>query len=82
MQDDRPGLAGTALRRPTCPKCGGSVDRIPRRWLDRLTSLLLPSRRYRCWSATCRWEGKLRNSRHTLPAQNGERRYDRRIDPP
>ena len=82
MRDDRPGLPGTAAHRPTCPQCGGSVDRIPRRWLDRLTSLFLPSRRYRCWSATCRWEGNLRNTRHTLPAQNGERRYDRRIDPP
>jgi len=43
-----------------CPECQGPAERIPRRWIDRLTSLILPRHRYRCRSWVCRWEGNLR----------------------
>lgn len=43
-----------------CPRCGGSVERIRRRWTDRLISLVLPVRRYRCHALMCGWKGRLR----------------------
>ena len=45
-------LSGT-----TCPVCGGDLRRSRRDWLDRLTSLLLPVRPYRCRNKECRWQG-------------------------
>ena len=67
-------------RRPACPKCGSSVERVSRRWIDRLMSRLVPSRRYRCRSIVCKWEGNLRDALYDLPPVDAERRYDRRID--
>jgi len=44
-----------------CPQCNGPVDRVRRRFIDRLVSLIMPVYRYRCrvkgWS--CDWEGNL-----------------------
>jgi predicted RNA-binding Zn-ribbon protein involved in translation (DUF1610 family) len=45
-----------------CPKCGGLVYRIPRRFIDRCFSLFVDVRRYRCL-ADCGWEGNLSLSR-------------------
>ena len=70
----------SAGRRPACPKCGSGVERISRRWIDRLMSRLVPSRRYRCRSISCKWEGNLRDALYDLPPVDAERRYDRRID--
>jgi hypothetical protein len=44
---------------PTCPRCGGSVTRVPRHLTDRLRSLVSPVRRYRCRSLVCQWSGTL-----------------------
>jgi hypothetical protein len=41
----------------SCPRCGGSIHRVHRRMPDRLLSLFLPSRRYRCGNSECRWQG-------------------------
>jgi hypothetical protein len=35
------------------------VNRVPRRVIDRLLSLVYPVRRYRCRSFICHWEGNL-----------------------
>lgn len=44
-----------------CPYCNSPVDRVRRRFIDRLVSLITPVRRYRCrghgWD--CTWEGRL-----------------------
>ena len=44
----------TALR---CPRCGGGVHRVHRRRGDRIVSLFVPVRRYRCSNKECRWCG-------------------------
>lgn len=45
-----------------CPQCNSSVERVPRRPIDRFASLFTPVHRYRCrlngWG--CDWEGNLR----------------------
>jgi hypothetical protein len=48
----RPSL--TTLR---CPRCGGSLHRVHRLSRDRLVSLVVPVRRYRCSRRECRWSG-------------------------
>ena len=44
----------TALR---CPRCTGGVHRVHRRRGDRVVSLFIPVRRYRCSNKECRWCG-------------------------
>jgi hypothetical protein len=44
---------------PVCPQCKSSVNRVPRRFIDRLLSLFLPVHRYHCRSFICHWEGNL-----------------------
>jgi len=46
-----------------CPDCGGDVDRIPRRFIDRISSAIVYSQRYRCRGFSCRWEGNLREDK-------------------
>ena len=55
-----PGPAAQRLSPPACPRCDGSTDRIPRRTLDFMISVVVPVRRYRCLSIGCNWEGSLR----------------------
>ncbi len=45
----------------SCPECHGPLDRIPRRFIDRVSSLFTPTQRYRCRGFSCRWEGNLRD---------------------
>jgi hypothetical protein len=45
-----------------CPKCGGALIRVHRRPLDRLQSVVLPVRRFRCDAFHCRYEGNLRRT--------------------
>jgi len=40
-----------------CPKCDGGIHRAHRRRVDRLVSLFVPVRRYRCSNNQCRWCG-------------------------
>jgi hypothetical protein len=40
-----------------CPRCGGEVHRIHRRWYDRLLDLYVPVRRYQCKDPECCWRG-------------------------
>lgn len=40
-----------------CPRCGGDLYRIHRRWSDRLLNVLIPVRRYRCKDQACGWHG-------------------------
>jgi hypothetical protein len=47
------------------------VDRIRRHWLDRLLSVFMPLRRYRCQSMACHWEGTLRDRRRSVPPNGG-----------
>lgn len=55
-----------AYRDPLCPRCNGRVTRIPRRSVDVLISAFTRTRRYRCRSPACGWEGNLRPTRHPL----------------
>jgi len=52
-------LRSPRYRSKTCPRCGGSLQRIRRRSLDRFLSqnLLPDARRYRCANPDCRWSG-------------------------
>ena len=43
-----------------CPDCGDIVSRIPRRPFDRILSVFVSLRRYRCPNVLCVWEGNLR----------------------
>jgi hypothetical protein len=45
---------------PVCPECQSSLNRVPRRFIDRLLSLVYPVHRYHCRSFMCNWEGNLR----------------------
>ncbi len=82
VSGDRAGKAGHSASRPICPQCGSAVDRVPRRWMDRLVSLFTPTRRYRCRSLLCRWEGRVRSKGFSLSSRDSAKRYDRRIDAP
>ena len=43
----------------SCPQCGDTVLRVPRRVVDRLYSLFHPVYRYQCTSLECGWQGNL-----------------------
>jgi hypothetical protein len=48
-----------------CPRCGGDLARIHRRWRDRAANLFVPVRRYQCKDRECRWRGlRVRTSRY------------------
>ena len=44
-----------------CPDCGDIVSRISRRPFDRMLSMFVSLRRYRCPNVLCLWEGNLRD---------------------
>ena len=46
-----------SLAQLKCPRCDGSLYRIHRTGIDRLISLYVPVRRYRCRADGCRWSG-------------------------
>jgi hypothetical protein len=49
-------------RKAVCPRCAGSVERVRRRLIDRIVSVFVPVRRYRCRNDACSWEGNLRSA--------------------
>jgi predicted RNA-binding Zn-ribbon protein involved in translation (DUF1610 family) len=51
----------------TCPRCGQPVRRTHRLFLDRVASLAVPLRRFKC--RNCGWTG-LRISSHSLWVQH------------
>ena len=50
-------LSSPSLAEIQCPRCAGELRLVHRRWLDRLASLFVPLRRYRCRNRECRWSG-------------------------
>ena len=50
----------SAITTPPCPQCKGPTIRVARRQVDRLSTWLVPARRYRCQSFHCQWEGNVR----------------------
>lgn len=58
-----------SAHRHACPRCKGSVYRVPRRFVDLLLSTLMPVHRYRCDEMGCTWEGNLRTTPRSLPDQ-------------
>jgi hypothetical protein len=50
-------LRTVGLKARRCPRCGGELHRIHRRWRDRLVSLYVPVRRFRCSERNCGWSG-------------------------
>lgn len=54
-----------------CPRCGGPLVRIRRRWPDKLLSVLYPVKRYRCDAGSCK--------RVTLVRSQSE--FNRRLRP-
>lgn len=57
-QRSLPGDANTPHLQ--CPLCAGALIRIPRRPIDRFTSLFGEHHRFRCERFNCQWEGNLR----------------------
>ena len=47
-------------RSPVCPECHSSLNRIRRRFIDRVLCFFYPVHRYHCRSFVCNWEGNLR----------------------
>jgi predicted RNA-binding Zn-ribbon protein involved in translation (DUF1610 family) len=50
-------LTNPRLSELRCPRCGGELHRIHRRWRHRVLNLVLPVRRYRCADQSCGWQG-------------------------
>lgn len=46
-----------------CPRCKGPIYRTHRRLVDRVISVIVPVRRYRCFSVRCQWEGNIHQRR-------------------
>ena len=46
---------------PVCPACGSSLNRVPRRFIDRLISIVYPVHSYHCRAFVCNWEGNIRH---------------------
>jgi len=64
---NRPDVTEHATHRVLCrcPKCGGDLLRVRRFAVDRLLSLFVPVRRFRC--VECVWEGLVTRN-HWKPA--------------
>lgn len=65
--------AFTALR---CPRCGGNIHRKHRNIGDRLISVLVPVRRYRCVNGECHWRGLRVTPVDSAPRPNSTGRPD------
>ena len=63
---DRPDKSGYSSSGCSCPRCRGPAIRVPRRFVDLLTSMFITVSRFRCKSKDCGWEGNVRVKRHPL----------------
>lgn len=72
--------AYTHLAHLDCPVCHGRVERVRRKFFDRLLSLISPRRRYRCISPLCQWEAAVRVGRKPK-ARVQQARPQARIEP-
>lgn len=72
MKSSSPTADGAVSFHPSCPLCNGSTNRISRRFVDLLTSIFIPVRRYRCRAMRCNWEGNLRTSLAASPSTRGD----------
>ena len=66
MRQSREASNGNSAFAKVCPHCGGNLTRIHRRPVDRLLSVFVPARRFRCVNFRCIWEGNVRRSRCTV----------------
>jgi hypothetical protein len=78
-QSPAASIATNSTSVTVCPKCRASVNRVPRRFIDRLMSLVHPVHRYHCRSFVCSWEGNLscgptESDRLEAPDANSEMR--------
>ena len=48
-----------------CPKCAGVLVRVPRRLIDRVTSIFSPVKRYYCPLFSCQWKGNLSSEQNS-----------------
>ncbi len=68
--DTRPKTYSGISKR-SCPDCTARLVRIARRPVDRLQSLFVPVKRYRCRTFMCGWEGNLPWSAGTNTVASG-----------
>lgn len=61
-------LVQATAHKPTCPKCGADIHRSHRRPIERITSLIVPRHRYRCYQ--CGWIGLRRAQRSPLKIES------------
>lgn len=78
--EGRPVALRREAVRPMCPRCLCRVNRMPRGAVDRLISLVVPVRRYRCRALACAWEGALRNSRFEIEPGDDARHDETRME--
>ena len=58
---------------PACPLCAARLERVDRRFVDRLVSLVLPLHRYHCQNFSCGWSGNLSSAAAAHAARGGRR---------
>jgi hypothetical protein len=63
-----------ALALLRCPQCDGDIHRVHRHAFDRLISLYVPVRRYRCVNDQCRWHGLRVGAGHGSSRASARRR--------
>ena len=61
----------SGISKRSCPDCAARLVRIARRPVDRLSSLFVPVKRYRCRTFMCGWEGNLLWSAGTNTVASG-----------
>lgn len=66
----KPRSGDLAVGQIRCPLCQGDLVRARRRSVDRLRSLFVPVKRYRCENFRCQWEGNVSSRRATGAAGN------------
>jgi len=55
-----------------CPNCGATPVREQRRLVDRLHSLIVPVKRYRCENFACQWVGNIADTDARAPGSRAD----------